>query len=103
MNARNPIRPDHGLTPTQLAHCTTYGYDALNHLQSVTAPDLQTTAYIYDAVGNLFQKTDPQAAKSQLIFPSASYTKKCSTPISPPGDAQAQQQVERAWSAAIGG
>jgi len=54
-------------------------------------------------VKQIFQKTDPQAAKSQLIFPSASYTKNCSTPISPPGDAQAQQQVERAWSAAIGG
>jgi spermidine/putrescine transport system substrate-binding protein len=28
-------------------------------------------------VKQIFQKTDPQAAKSQLIFPSASYTKNC--------------------------
>jgi spermidine/putrescine transport system substrate-binding protein len=54
-------------------------------------------------VKKIFKKTDPQAAKSNLIFPSASYTKNCSTPISPPGNPQQQQQVERAWSAAIGG
>ncbi len=53
-------------------------------------------------VKEIFEKTDPKAAKSQLIFPSASYTRKCSTPISPPGDEDAQLRVERAWSTASG-
>ncbi len=45
-----------------------------------------------------FEKTDPAAARNPLIFPTASYTKNCSTPISPPGSAADQQEVERAWT-----
>ena len=50
-------------------------------------------------VKQIFQKTDPPAAKNPLIFPSAHYTRNCSTPISPPGSAQDQKQVEQAWTA----
>ena len=50
-------------------------------------------------VKQIFQKTDPPAAKNPLIFPSAHYTRNCSTPISPPGSAQEQKQVEQAWTA----
>ena len=50
-------------------------------------------------VKQIFQKTDPPAAKNPLIFPSAQYTRNCSTPISPPGSAQEQKQVEQAWTA----
>jgi spermidine/putrescine transport system substrate-binding protein len=46
----------------------------------------------------IFEKTDPQAARNPLIFPSASYTKNCSTPISPPGNADEQKKVEQAWA-----
>jgi len=54
-------------------------------------------------VKQIFERTDPAAAKNELIFPTAQYTKNCSTPISPPGDAQAQQEVERAWTSVIAG
>jgi spermidine/putrescine transport system substrate-binding protein len=54
-------------------------------------------------VQEILQKTDPEAAKNPLIFPSAQYTKNCSTPISPPGDAEAQQEVERAWTSVTAG
>ena len=50
-------------------------------------------------VKQIFRKTDPPAAKNPLIFPSAHYTRNCSTPISPPGSAQEQKQVEQAWTA----
>jgi spermidine/putrescine transport system substrate-binding protein len=50
-------------------------------------------------IKQIFQKTDPPAAKNPLIFPSAHYTRNCSTPISPPGSAQEQKQVEQAWTA----
>jgi spermidine/putrescine transport system substrate-binding protein len=54
-------------------------------------------------VQEILQKTDPEAAKNPLIFPSAQYTKNCSTPISPPGDPEAQQEVERAWTSVTAG
>jgi spermidine/putrescine transport system substrate-binding protein len=49
-------------------------------------------------VEQIFEKTDPKAAKSPLIFPSAHYTRNCSTPISPPGNAAEQKKVEQAWT-----
>jgi spermidine/putrescine transport system substrate-binding protein len=49
-------------------------------------------------VQQIFEKTDPQAARDPLIFPSAQYTRKCSTPISPPGNAADQKKVEQAWT-----
>jgi len=52
-----------------------------------------------NGIKQIFQKTDPPAAKNPLIFPSAHYTRNCSTPISPPGSAQEQKQVEQAWTA----
>lgn len=52
-------------------------------------------------VKEIFEKTDPQAAKDPLIFPTRQYTKNCSTPISPPGTLEEQKQVEQAWTSAI--
>jgi spermidine/putrescine transport system substrate-binding protein len=49
-------------------------------------------------VKQIFEKTDPKAAKNPLIFPSAHYTRNCSTPISPPGTAAEQKKVEQAWA-----
>jgi spermidine/putrescine transport system substrate-binding protein len=54
-------------------------------------------------VKQIFEKTDPQAAKDPLIFPSAHYTRNCSTPISPPGGTQDQKKVEQAWTSLIAG
>jgi spermidine/putrescine transport system substrate-binding protein len=54
-------------------------------------------------VKQIFEKTDPKAAKNPLIFPSAHYTRNCSTPISPPGSADDQKKVEQAWASLISG
>jgi spermidine/putrescine transport system substrate-binding protein len=56
-----------------------------------------------NGVKPIFEKTDPQAAKNPLIFPSAHYTRNCSTPISPPGSAADQKQVEQAWASLTSG
>ena len=56
-----------------------------------------------EGVKQIFEKTDPQAAKNPLIFPSAQYTKNCSTPISPPGSPEEQKRVEQAWTSLTSG
>jgi len=56
-----------------------------------------------EGVKEIFEKTDPQAAKNPLIFPSAKYTRNCSTPISPPGSAEDQKPVEQAWASLTSG
>jgi spermidine/putrescine transport system substrate-binding protein len=49
------------------------------------------------------KKTAPEMANSPLVFPSEQYTKNCS-PVTPtPGDTEAEQRIERAWSVATGG
>ena len=52
-----------------------------------------------DGVQPILEKTAPDLAKSELIFPSADYTAKCSPSLSPPGSKQDEQEVEKAWSA----
>ena len=54
-------------------------------------------------VNEVLQKTDPTLARSNLIFPSAQYTKNCSPVTSPPGRPADQQKVEQAWASAITG
>jgi spermidine/putrescine transport system substrate-binding protein len=54
-------------------------------------------------VKQIFEKTDPQAAKNPLIFPSSHYARNCSTPISPPGNAEDQKKVEQAWASLTSG
>ena len=52
-----------------------------------------------EGVQPILEKTAPDLAKSELIFPSADYTAKCSPSLSPPGSKQDEQEVEKAWSA----
>jgi len=54
-------------------------------------------------VKEVLQKSDPTLARSNLIFPSAQYTKNCSPVTSPPGSPADQQKVEQAWASAITG
>jgi spermidine/putrescine transport system substrate-binding protein len=54
-------------------------------------------------VQQIFDKTDPQQANNPLIFPSAHYTRNCSTPISPPGSPEEQKKVEQAWASLTAG
>lgn len=53
-------------------------------------------------VRDILQKTDPEMAKSPLVFPSEDYTKNCSPATLTPGDADAEQRIERAWADATG-
>jgi spermidine/putrescine transport system substrate-binding protein len=86
--------------PTAAYDFINYTYDPTHQAQIVGWTSAVTPVA---GVKEIFEKTDPAAARSQLIFPSANYTKNCSTPINPPGDAEAQKRVERAWAAATGG
>ena len=54
-------------------------------------------------VKQIFESTDPQQADNPLIFPSAHYTRNCSTPISPPGSLEDQKRVEQAWTSLTAG
>src|SRR4029453_2544256 len=40
------------------------------------------------------QKTAPEMAKSELVFPSEQYTKNCSPTTATPGDADAERRIE---------
>jgi spermidine/putrescine transport system substrate-binding protein len=85
--------------PTAAYAFINYAYEPENQAQIVGWTSAVTPVA---GVREIFKKTDPEAAKSQLIFPTAEYTKNCSTPISPPGTPEAQRRVEDAFSAAIG-
>jgi hypothetical protein len=93
---RGAAAPDSGREPYAFIN---YAYQPEHQAQIVSWTSAVTPVA---GVKQIFETTDPVAAKSQLIFPTAEYTKNCSTPISPPGDAQAKRRVEEAFSAAIG-
>lgn len=47
---------------------TQYDFDALNRLQSVTAPDGRVTTYTYDANGNQTEVTHGNGTRSETLF-----------------------------------
>ncbi len=51
----------------------------------------------------ILEKQDPQAAKSELIFPTEEYTANCSSQTDPPGSAEDVQEVEQAWQRVVTG
>jgi spermidine/putrescine transport system substrate-binding protein len=53
-------------------------------------------------VREILEKTAPEMADSPLVFPSEQYTRNCSPTTPTPGDAEAEDRIERAWSAATG-
>ena len=54
-------------------------------------------------VKEIFEKTDPEPAKNQLIFPDKDSAANCSSTLSPPGSPAEQRPVEKAWSEALTG
>jgi len=86
--------------PTAAYEWINYTYEP-KHQAQISAWTSSVTPV--EGVKEILAKTDPQAAKSNLIFPTEQYTKNCSTPISPPGSPEEQKQVEQAWTAAISG
>jgi spermidine/putrescine transport system substrate-binding protein len=85
--------------PTAAYEFINYAYEPKNQAQIVGWTSSVTPVA---GVKEIFEKTDPEAAKSELIFPTAEYTKNCSTPVSPPGGPEAEKRVEEAWVEAIG-
>jgi len=86
--------------PTAAYEWINYTYEPTHQAQIVAWTSAVTPV---EGVKEILEKTDPEAAKSKLIFPTAEYTKNCSTPISPPGGPKAEQQVEQAWTNTIAG
>ena len=85
--------------PTAAYEFINYAYEPENQAQIVGWTSAVTPVR---GVKEIFQETDPEAAKSELIFPTAEYTKNCSTPLSPPGGAESKRRVEEAFAAATG-
>jgi spermidine/putrescine transport system substrate-binding protein len=54
-----------------------------------------------EGVKQIFETQEPALAKNQLIFPSASFTKKCSP--TPPLEGEEEQKVVRAFNAVLNG
>jgi spermidine/putrescine transport system substrate-binding protein len=82
--------------PTAAEAFMNYVYDPKNQAQIA-----EYVAYVtpVEGVKEIFEKTDPELAKSSFIFPSASFTKKC-TPT-PPLEGQEEQNVIRAFNAVL--
>ncbi len=85
--------------PTAAYEFINYAYEPENQAQ-ISAWTSSVTPVA--GVKEIFEETNPEAAKSELIFPTAEYTENCSTPISPPGGPEAEQRVEEAFEAATG-
>jgi spermidine/putrescine transport system substrate-binding protein len=54
-------------------------------------------------VREILEKTAPEMAKSELVFPSEQYTKNCSPTTATPGGPEAEHRIEQAWAAATQG
>jgi spermidine/putrescine transport system substrate-binding protein len=91
---------DHWVIPVGAPNPTA-GYEFINYAYEPTnqAQIVGWTSSVTPVAGvkEIFEKTDPEAAKSELIFPSAEYTKNCSTPILPRGGPETVRRVEEAW------
>jgi spermidine/putrescine transport system substrate-binding protein len=69
----------------------------------VQAPIAEYINYVtpVEGVQEIFEKTSPELAKNPLIFPSASFTKKCSP--TPPLEGEEEQNVIKAFNAVLNG
>jgi len=84
--------------PTAAEAWMNYVYDPKNQAQ-IAEYNYYTTPV--QGVKEVFQKTDPQAAKSPLIFPTDQFTKNCDT--APPLPGEEEQRVTRAFEGVLTG
>ncbi len=94
----NMVIPVGAPNPTAAEAWMNYVYDPKNQAQ--------IDAYNYyvspvDGVKPILKKTAPQAAKSQLVFPSAQFTKKCVN--EPELTGEEEQRVQRAFEGVLNG
>jgi spermidine/putrescine transport system substrate-binding protein len=86
--------------PTAAYDWINYTYEPKNQAR-ISAWTSATTPVA--GVKQILKKTSPEQANNPLIFPTAAYTKNCSSVVSPPGDEEQQKKVEDAWVAATTG
>jgi spermidine/putrescine transport system substrate-binding protein len=94
----NMVIPVGAPNPTAAEAWMNYVYDPKNQAQIAEYNYYVTPV---SGVQEIFQKTDPKAAKSPLIFPTDSFTKKCDTAPSLTGEEE--QTVTRAFDAVVNG
>jgi spermidine/putrescine transport system substrate-binding protein len=94
----NMVIPVGAPNPTAAEAFMNYVYDPQNQAQIAAYNSYVTPV---DGVQAIFQKDDPQLAKSQLIFPTDSFTKNCST--QPDLTGAEEQRVTRAFEGVLTG
>jgi len=94
----NMVIPVGAPNPTAAEAWMNYVYDPKNQAQIAEYNYYVTPV---SGVQEIFQKTDPKAAKSPLIFPTDSFTKTCDTAPSLTGEEE--QTVTRAFDAVVNG
>jgi spermidine/putrescine transport system substrate-binding protein len=95
----NWVVPVGAPNPTAAYAFINYAYEPENQAQIVAWTGSVTPG---TGVREVLEKTAPEMARSPLVFPSEEYTKNCSPATPTPGDAEAEQRIERAWAAATG-
>jgi spermidine/putrescine transport system substrate-binding protein len=98
--ADNMMIPVGAPNPTAAYEWMDYVYEPKNQAQ--------ITNYNYyfspvDGVQEILEKTNPEAAKSPLIFPTEEYTADCTNQVDPPGSAEEVAEVEQAYQAVVTG
>jgi len=92
----NMVIPVGAPNPTAAEAWMNYVYEPKNQAQIEAYVNYVTPV---EGVKELFEKTEPELAKNQLIFPSESFTKKCS--IAPPLSASEEQKLTQAFDAVL--
>ena len=93
------VIPTGAPNPTAAYAFINYAYEPENQAQIVA-----WTGSVSPGTGvrDILKKTDPEMAKSPLVFPTEEYTKHCSPATLTPGDEDTEQRIERAWADATG-
>jgi spermidine/putrescine transport system substrate-binding protein len=96
----NMVIPVGAPNPTAAYAWMNYVYEPKNQVQIT-----EYNSYFspVDGVKEELQKSDPELAKSPLVFPTDEYTKNCSTQVDPPGNQEDVSQVEQAFQAVVTG
>ena len=84
--------------PTAAEAFMNYVYDPKNQAKIAAYVNYVTPV---EGVKQIFEKSEPELAKNQLIFPSESFTKTCSP--TPPLEGEEEQNVIRAFNAVLNG
>jgi spermidine/putrescine transport system substrate-binding protein len=84
--------------PTAAEAFMNYVYEPKNQAQIAEYVNYVTPV---EGVKQIFERSDPELAKNQLIFPSEEFTKTCSP--TPPLEGEEEQNVIRAFNAVLNG